>query len=756
MRRVTAGSAFVLYFLITLVLAFPLVRGIATRLPSDLADPVLNAWILWWNTQAIPFTERWWSPPVFFPAADTLTYSEHLLGLSPLSMPVYWLTGSPIVAYNVAFLLTFALSGLTAYWLGVELTGRRDAGWVAGLAFAFAPYRMDQLAHIQVLASFWMPVAMLGLHRYYRDGHAWWLMLFAGATAMQGLTNGYYLLFFPVLVVLWVLWFTPNEGWWRKVGAVGVSGALASLVVVPILLKYQAVHESLGLARSPLEIESYSADVMGLVSASSYLSVWSFLDTFRSPEGQLFPGLTVAALFAVTLWRVTWWPRGPEPLPLRVLRLVVTATAFLFVVGLIARVVGPWELRPFGWKIAMNRLDQAIPQAVLACVCALVLSPAGAWAYRRHAPFPFYLLATFLLAVLSMGPHPSLMGTSIMTHSPYLALMQLPGFDGLRVPARFWMLALVCVSAAAALAYARLVPRGSRRQTASLAIVTVALLADGWVAFPTVPAPRRSTMLEDRATGPVLELPLGWRDDDVAAMLRSAHHGRPVVNGHSGYRAPHYGALSYGLDHSRSESLLALGALGVRHIRIDRRNPVAPHYESLVASTPELRLVAETSSESLYEFRVRPETRVTRGVGAALPVASLRANVNDHLTANALDGDLGTRWDTGPQYLGQTLTIDLGVPRRIGALVLSLGRFRMDFPRALAIECSSDGTVWEHVWGGATDVEALVAALRDPIAVPMTFAIGGRPARYMRLRQMEDDGEFYWSVAELSVRAPVS
>ena len=90
MRRVTAGSAFVLYFLITVVLAFPLVRGIATRLPSDLADPVLNAWILWWNTQAIPFTERWWSPPVFFPAADTLTYSEHLLGLSPLSMPVYW------------------------------------------------------------------------------------------------------------------------------------------------------------------------------------------------------------------------------------------------------------------------------------------------------------------------------------------------------------------------------------------------------------------------------------------------------------------------------------------------------------------------------------------------------------------------------------------------------------------------------------------------------------------------------------------
>ena len=111
----------------------------------------------------------------------------------------------------VAFLLTFALSGLTTYWLGVELTGRRYAGWVAGVAFAFAPYRMDQLAHIRVLASFWMPVVMLGLHRYYRDGHTWWLVLFAGATVTQGLKNGYYLLFFPVLVALWVLWCTPNE-----------------------------------------------------------------------------------------------------------------------------------------------------------------------------------------------------------------------------------------------------------------------------------------------------------------------------------------------------------------------------------------------------------------------------------------------------------------------------------------------------------------------------------------------------------------
>ena len=74
------GLAFVSYLLATLVLAFPLLRDIGGSLTGDLGDPVLNSWILWWNTTAIPFTEAWWNPPVFYPSTNTLAYSEHLVG----------------------------------------------------------------------------------------------------------------------------------------------------------------------------------------------------------------------------------------------------------------------------------------------------------------------------------------------------------------------------------------------------------------------------------------------------------------------------------------------------------------------------------------------------------------------------------------------------------------------------------------------------------------------------------------------------
>ena len=108
---------FLSYCGLTLVLTYPLARRLGSALPGDLGDPVLNTWILWWNTQALPLSDRWWSPPIFFPIADTITFSENLLGLLPLSAPVQWLSGNPILAYNVAFLLSFPLSGLSAFLL---------------------------------------------------------------------------------------------------------------------------------------------------------------------------------------------------------------------------------------------------------------------------------------------------------------------------------------------------------------------------------------------------------------------------------------------------------------------------------------------------------------------------------------------------------------------------------------------------------------------------------------------------------------
>ena len=53
--------------------------------------------------------------------------------------------------YNFAFLLSYVLAGSGMYLLAKSLTGSRSAAVLAGVAFAFAPYRVAQAPHLQVL-----------------------------------------------------------------------------------------------------------------------------------------------------------------------------------------------------------------------------------------------------------------------------------------------------------------------------------------------------------------------------------------------------------------------------------------------------------------------------------------------------------------------------------------------------------------------------------------------------------------------------
>ena len=203
-------AAFAAYLAVTLIQLLPLLRDLLHQLPSDPGDPVLNTWILWWNAHAWPLTTSWWDAPAFYPAPGALSFSEHLVGLTPLTTPIQWLSGSPELAYNVAFIVSFPLSAIAMHLLVRELTGRDDVAFVAGAAFGFSPYRVAQLAHLQVLFSFWMPLALLGLHKGLR-GRRWGFPFAAACWLMQGLANGYLLLFFPIVAGLWLVWFMARQ-----------------------------------------------------------------------------------------------------------------------------------------------------------------------------------------------------------------------------------------------------------------------------------------------------------------------------------------------------------------------------------------------------------------------------------------------------------------------------------------------------------------------------------------------------------------
>ena len=287
--------ALLLFCALAVAWTWPLARHLASRIPNDPGDPVLNTYLLGWNARTLPFSGGWWDPPFFFPMHGALALSEHLAGLAVISTPVQLLGGSAVLAYNISFLASFALSGWFAYLLVYRLTGSFIAAIVAGIAYGFAPFRSGQLAHLQVLTSQWLPLQLLAMHAYLKDHRRRWLVLCGAAWLVQGLSNGYYLLFAPVLTVLWLVWF-PR---WKKAprGGVALAGAwgAASLLFVPFLLKYREVHDALGLTRPEAEILKFSAQPASFLNAPAMLAFWTPRDPFAA-ESFLFPGITVVAI----------------------------------------------------------------------------------------------------------------------------------------------------------------------------------------------------------------------------------------------------------------------------------------------------------------------------------------------------------------------------------------------------------------------------------------------------------------------------
>ena len=768
-----AALAFAVYCAITVALTYPLILHMGSVLPNDAGDPALNTWILWWNTQSMPFSSAWWNAPAFYPAPGVLSFSENLLGLSVIATPLQWLGSGPQAAYNAVFFLTFPLSAVGAYLLVHELTKRHDAAFIAGLLFGFAPYRIAHLPQIQSLASFPMPFALLGLHRYLRastdaPGFARvvgargssqkWLALFAAGWFLQGYCNGYYLLFFSVFVGLWVLWFASPWRRPRQCLAIGVAWMVAAIPVLPMLLRYRSIHASFGFARDFGTIRDFGADVASLFHAADHIALWGWIHVFRHAEGELFPGLTVTLLvIAGAIFvrdrrqaHVNHWTVAR-----RVLIVLTIATAL---VSASAVVVGPWRLEPFGIRLlsVANPIKPLTASLVLALVLALT-SPALRRAYLTTSVIGFYAVAGFVMWLFSLGPAPTLMGKPFMYRGPYTLLMYLPGFNSLRVPARFWMTVTLCLAVIGAMVFARLTEKLGRLRLAAAAIVAFGVLADTWMtAMPlaATPKPFAALVCGRMANGPIVELPLGQTYPDVAAMYRQMSHHRPLVNGYSGYFPPHYAALRFGLMLRDHDVLSQLAARGVTDIVVDRESDSDGHWDQYVASHPHAALICTEGKQSLYRVTPAASAGGAAAGGTPLAIAVIRPNVNEAAVTAMIDQDRTTRWESGPQSDRTAIEIDLGGVHTVHGVDLFLGPFVEDFPRGLAIEASEDGKAWSEVWRGGSAGLAFVGAVDAPREVPLRYRFAPTPARMLRMKLTKNDDTYYWSIAEMRVVGP--
>ena len=742
------------YTVITVVMGRDVLTNLGSTIANDPGDPLLTAAILKWNATHVPLTDAWYQFPIFYPTRDTLTFSEHLLGLSVIASPIYWLTGSLAATYNLVLLLTFPLCAMAMYALVYRLTGSTAGAFVAGVAFAFAPYRISQLPHIQMLATFWAPLALLGLHVYIETGRKRWLVLYGAAWMLQGASNGYALVMFSILVGLWALWFVVLSRKWHALAMIALATVIAVLPLAPVLYRYTTVHSHFGFERGYWEIRGFSADIAGLLCAPQLLTFWGWVRVKCGPEGELFPGVALILLsilglvgMVVRSWRSESIQSGRIVMWFR--RVLVFVGAVYTIVILVLLLSGPFmfELGPL--RVQASTFRKPVQIVTLTVLLALVLSPGVRAMVRQSRTMWFYLLAAVLTWALSLGPMTTFMGDPGIP-GPYHLLMSLPGVDALRVPARFWLMTTICLSVLVGLVVAELI-HGRSRRTVSIAVVIMglAVLSDGWIdriRAAELPPPVPGA---DRLAGAtVLHAPPDLVFRDIQSVFRAVDGGWNAINGYSGWGPSYYNAL-VGAGRAESDGMLTpFQRLGEVYVLVGED---APRVRALVEQQPGVTRVAGDDALILYRLPARPGAAIPRPAGQQLQPRELSSPCSSELLSNAMDRDATSLWQCGLWDERQALTIDLGEVRTVGSVVNDLGSFSWLYPAALAVETSEDGRLWNPAWSGIVLERTILAAMADPKRLRIVVDFPPRQARYLRMRAASGGNDAPWTIAELEV-----
>jgi hypothetical protein len=748
-KQLPFANAFAFYTVLACVLTYPLIWRLSSAVPHDLGDPLMSTSILWWNAHTLPFTERWWNGFAFWPAPGMLAFSDHRLGESLLATPLQWLGARPVTSYNITLLAMFPLSALAAHWLGFVLTKRHDAGAIAGLSFGFCPYRFAHLPHLELLAAFGMPAALGGLHRYVETRRRRWLVVFAVSLVLLGLSSSYYLVFFSILLGLWLLWFTRLDDARTLVGILIAAGC-ALVVLLPVIFGYSRIHAYYGLARPFYEILNLSADVTSYLTAHTTSLLWGWTARWAKPEGELFPGATIIVLAlagAILAWRRNGGARDRlDRLALWLLPVALVAAA----IAIAGWVYAPWRVAFAGVRISSEAPFKSMTIAVALLVIWLGATSRLRGAYSRRSMFVFYSIATVFLALCSLGPKPTLAGHQFLYQPPYAWLMWFPVFDSIRVPARLGLPVVLTLAVTAALAFNRLRFTPTTRRLLAV-VFLIGVTADAWikpVVLPTVP----DTWAPSRANGfdAVLELPLGDVFDDTAAMYRGMAHGHPIMNGSSGFEPTHYFTLATALAEYDGGIFDGFPAGKRLLIVVDKQKDPDHRWPAFLAAL-HVAPIADEGHWTFFAMDTLPEAPACDG--RTVPIAGISTNDPPVDLARLTDHNPKTFWaGSHHQRVGDELILDLGTQVRPCAVVLSMGEFRISYPRQLTVETSPTGQEWTRVAIKRTAGLTMQGALANPKTVSIVIPLALSAGRFVRLRVDEAHPKIAWLVTDVEVR----
>ena len=274
-----------------------------TRLP-DHHDPLFSVWRLAWiSHQLANRPSALFDANIFYPERGTLAYSDATLLQGLIATPFIWAGVPPVIAYNMLVYVSFVAAGAAMFWLMWHLTNSVLAAWISGVIFAFAPFRFDHEIHLELLWSFWIPLAFLVFvrlvrHRRWQDAAVLGLLV-----NCQMLSSIYYGVFLVTLlgVAAALHLLIQSKDRLRMVAC----WVITALCIAALSGPYGAVYRKNALRFGPRPqsaIAEYSATPRNYLASPS--SNWLYGGTanrFGGNERRLFVGFAAMILAMVSL-----------------------------------------------------------------------------------------------------------------------------------------------------------------------------------------------------------------------------------------------------------------------------------------------------------------------------------------------------------------------------------------------------------------------------------------------------------------------
>lgn len=394
-------------------------------------DAILNAAILEWGWVALGhFPLRFLDWPAGYPLTNSLAGTENLLGWQIVYAPLRALGVGNVAAYNTLLVGSIVLSGLTTALLARRLGLNRPAALVGGFAFAFGPFHVSQLVHIQTMSVAWAPLALVFLDRVLAAGRAR-DAVGLGLTVLVTLASGLYIGIFLACVLgayAVASFLAGRHALRRETALTAVAAVVAALIVLsPVLLVYVQFARQSGYAHPTAGIVGEA--LADLVRPAAWQAIWSGVAA-RGLSGSFltaaFPGVvaTALAIYAVYANR-----RAAAARQMLRISAIVIAVTLLLSLGPTLKLTDERALQVGGFEIpapgAVFVLVSAIRYpmriALFATLFGALVSGLGVHLLSRQRPAWIGVgcgVATVALLLIEFRPQPELAAASMTLPAP--------------------------------------------------------------------------------------------------------------------------------------------------------------------------------------------------------------------------------------------------------------------------------------------------------------------------------------------------